>query len=161
MPHLLSRIWKGNTKYFSTLGGFGCFFFLGVPYLSLLLEIPHKKKHPRKTNGWNLKRNHWSEISIHRKKKTSWWFQPLWKILISQNGFIFPNFRDENSKKYLSCHHPENMDSQGDMYGYRSLQPSPTGLIPTWAPTEGSAFRKDCDCLCCAGTSWEWIGLNW
>ena len=26
---------------------------------------------------------------------------PIWKTKISQNGFIFPNFRGENSKKYL------------------------------------------------------------
>ena len=29
--------------------------------------------------------------------RTSWWFQPIWKIW-SSNGFIFPNFRGENSK---------------------------------------------------------------
>jgi len=28
---------------------------------------------------------------------TGWWFQPIWKK--SQNGFIFPNFRSENSPK--------------------------------------------------------------
>ena len=38
---------------------------------------------------------------------TGWWFQPIWKN-ISQNGFIFPNFRGEN-KKSLSCHHLENL----------------------------------------------------
>ena len=37
--------------------------------------------------------------------KTSWWFQPIWKNM-SQNGFIFPNFRGENSRKSLSCYHP-------------------------------------------------------
>ncbi len=31
--------------------------------------------------------------------------QPIWKILYSQNGFIFPKFRDENSKKYEWNHH--------------------------------------------------------
>ena len=33
-----------------------------------------------------------------------WWFQPDWKMLVKmdQNGFIFPNFRGENTK-YLSC----------------------------------------------------------
>ena len=25
-----------------------------------------------------------------KKYLASWWFQPLWKILYSQNGFIFP-----------------------------------------------------------------------
>ena len=30
---------------------------------------------------------------------TSWGFQPILKVLYSQNGFIFPNFRDENLKK--------------------------------------------------------------
>ena len=29
---------------------------------------------------------------------------PLWKILYSQNGFIFPKIR-VNKKTYLSCHH--------------------------------------------------------
>ena len=33
---------------------------------------------------------------------TSWWFQPIWKILVKLD--IFPNFRGEN-KKCLSCHH--------------------------------------------------------
>ena len=28
-----------------------------------------------------------------------------------QIGFIFPKFRGENSKKYLSCHHPVFHDS--------------------------------------------------
>ena len=28
---------------------------------------------------------------------------------MSQNGFIFPNFRGENIKKYLSCHNLEDL----------------------------------------------------
>ena len=35
----------------------------------------------------------------------SWWFQPLWKILVKMG--IFPKFRGEH-KKYLSCHHPDD-----------------------------------------------------
>ena len=38
-----------------------------------------------------------------RKYYSGWWFQPIWKILVKLE--IFPNFRGENSKKYLSCHH--------------------------------------------------------
>ena len=42
-----------------------------------------------------------------KKNITRWWLnQPIWKILV-KNGFIFPNFRGEHSKKYLSCHHPD------------------------------------------------------
>ena len=36
---------------------------------------------------------------------SSWWFQPPFEKYDRQNWFIFPNFRGENSKKYLSCHH--------------------------------------------------------
>ena len=36
---------------------------------------------------------------------SGWWLnQPISKICVSQNGFIFPHFRGEY-KKYLSCHH--------------------------------------------------------
>ena len=34
---------------------------------------------------------------------SSWWFQPIWKILVTMG--IFPNFRGEKTK-YLSCHRP-------------------------------------------------------
>ena len=33
---------------------------------------------------------------------SSWWFQPIWKILVKMG--IFPNFRGEN-EKCVSCHH--------------------------------------------------------
>ena len=37
---------------------------------------------------------------------TCWWFQPTpFEKYARQNGFIFPKFRGEHSKKYLSCHH--------------------------------------------------------
>ena len=36
---------------------------------------------------------------------TSWWFQPIWKILVKMG--IFPN-RDEHTI-YLSCHHPDHI----------------------------------------------------
>ena len=36
--------------------------------------------------------------------KPSWWFQPIWKILVKLDHF--PKVRGEN-KKYLSCHQPE------------------------------------------------------
>ena len=37
---------------------------------------------------------------------TSWWLnQPLWKIC-SSKWVHLPDFRGEQSKKYLSCHHP-------------------------------------------------------
>ena len=36
---------------------------------------------------------------------SSWWFQSTHLKNMSQNGFIFPKVRDENSKKSLSCHH--------------------------------------------------------
>ena len=39
-------------------------------------------------------------------KKTGWWFQTIWKILVKMG--IFPKFRVEN-KTYLSCHHPEKV----------------------------------------------------
>ena len=35
----------------------------------------------------------------------SWWFQPIWKNIISSNWIISPN-RDEH-EQYLSCHHLE------------------------------------------------------
>ena len=35
---------------------------------------------------------------------TSWWFQPLRKLLVKMGNF--PKVRGEN-KKYLSCHHPD------------------------------------------------------
>ena len=38
--------------------------------------------------------------------KTSWWFQPLWKIC-SSNWIVSPRGRGEH-KKYLSCHHNKN-----------------------------------------------------
>ena len=38
------------------------------------------------------------------KKKTTLCFQPIWKYA-RQIGNHFPKNRDENSKKYLSCHH--------------------------------------------------------
>ena len=42
------------------------------------------------------------------QKNSSWWFQPIWKIVDKLDHF--PNFRSEN-KKYLSCHHLENRTS--------------------------------------------------
>ena len=36
---------------------------------------------------------------------SSWWFQPLWKILVKM-GSSSPIF-GLNIKKYLSCHHPD------------------------------------------------------
>ena len=36
---------------------------------------------------------------------SSWWFQPLWKNM-SQNGFIFPNFRGEKWKKIFETTPP-------------------------------------------------------
>ena len=32
---------------------------------------------------------------------SGWWFQPIWKKYARQNGFIFPNFRDEHNKCLL------------------------------------------------------------
>ena len=54
------------------------------------------------------------------------WTNPSEKY-VRQNGFIFPNFRDENNK-YLSCHHPVivtdcNPHMTGDYFS------SPTYLI--------------------------------
>ena len=61
--------------------------------------------------------------TLHWKKKhqVSWWLnQPIWKIWV-KNGFIFPNFRDEN-KKYLSCHHLARVKVDGTgkpcIYGF-------------------------------------------
>ena len=45
-----------------------------------------------------------------------------------QNGFIFPTFRGENTKKYLSCHHLDNL----------SLIPPEEGILHSWNPTLGS-----------------------
>ena len=46
--------------------------------------------------------------SFWGKVKCIWlvvFHQPICKRLYSQNGNIFPKFRGETSKKYLSCHH--------------------------------------------------------
>ncbi len=52
----------------------------------------------------------------------SWWFQPLWKILVKLG--IFPNGRDEH-KNCLSCHHPEcnknEVRKSCDMTWHRSI----------------------------------------
>ena len=47
-------------------------------------------------------------LQLTQPLSSSWWLnQPSWKILIRQKWeSIFPNFRAEHSKKYLSCHHP-------------------------------------------------------
>ena len=48
----------------------------------------------------NQPRNMWSRKCFWRsiiQKCSSWWFQPIWKICASQNGFIFfPKDRGEN-----------------------------------------------------------------
>ena len=48
---------------------------------------------------------------------SSWWFQPLWKILVKLE--IFPNFRGEN-KKYLSCHHLDFISSETSTWNLSS-----------------------------------------
>ena len=50
---------------------------------------------------WNFTKLHFPEISENFRVGG---FNPSEKYA-SQNGFIFPQIRDEN-KKYLSCHHP-------------------------------------------------------
>ena len=44
-----------------------------------------------------------------RTKKSSWWFQPIWKIWVKMG--TFPTVRGEN-KKCLSCHHLEMLCSR-------------------------------------------------
>ena len=39
-------------------------------------------------------------IQCSLNRSTSWWFQPTPLKNLSQNGFIFPNFRGETWKKY-------------------------------------------------------------
>ena len=48
---------------------------------------------------WYTIRTAWNILPpTSKEKKTRWWLnQPIWKNL-SQNGFIFPKFRGENSK---------------------------------------------------------------
>ena len=68
----------------------------------------HIAQHPRLDNGFNVDKN--SHLPVgplpafflgsvknnHKQKLVGGWPNPSWKILISQHGFIFPNFRGEN-----------------------------------------------------------------
>ena len=45
----------------------------------------------------------------------SWWFQPNGKILVKLDHC--PNFRDEKSKKYMSCHHSDFIASKSGPHG--------------------------------------------
>ncbi len=49
-----------------------------------------------------------SKSSNNKHQLVGGWTNPFEKYA-RQIGFIFPKFRGENSKKYLSCHHPENL----------------------------------------------------
>ncbi len=54
---------------------------------------------------YDLSLNHpESSYFVNQPTKTSWWFQPLWKILVKMG--IFPNFRAE--KQNIWNHHLEN-----------------------------------------------------
>ena len=73
----------------------------------------------------------WRIIPCGRTDTASWWLnQPLWKICASQNGFIFPNFRDEN-KKYLSCHHLDTWLITIVIVG-TSPKDRVVGALPNW-----------------------------
>ena len=50
----------------------------------------------QKKNGERERESERMSAMIEIKKKLLAGFNPIWKILISQNGFIFPNFRGVN-----------------------------------------------------------------
>ena len=61
----------------------------------------------------------WWDMNQNLQINPGWWFQPLWKYYVRQNGFIFPKNRGENSKqKCLKFHHREP---------YASKHPGMTG----------------------------------
>ncbi len=64
-----------------------------------------KVYHRGPPNNENITMIRWQPFFVGPKStKTSWWFQPIWKILVKLDHF--PKVRGEN-KQYLSCHHPD------------------------------------------------------
>ena len=100
----------GCLRYLVGVGGFNpfekpvafpCCQVLGP---SISSQTHHRGKSPRPpASPWG---GTWRSI-IFQGFKTGWWLNPpIWKICSSKLDH-FPKFRDENSKKCLSCHQPE------------------------------------------------------
>ena len=71
-----------------------CILLYIIPSQTCILSIPLSTLHiltPRKRNHKN---KNWLVISTH------------WENMVVKMVFIFPNFRGETLKKYLSCHAP-------------------------------------------------------
>ena len=70
------------------------------------MVIYHKTKFKKKDTLTNP--SWWYSFDV--QNLVGGWTNPSEKYA-RQNGFIFPNFRGENTKKKLSCHHLEkNVD---------------------------------------------------
>ena len=72
------------------------------------------------------------KINVRKNAPAGCWFQPIWKILISQMG-IFPNFRAENSKNiWVATTFPGSLQLFSGFPSWKSTcqRPSSNQLIP-------------------------------
>jgi len=97
---------------------------------------PTCQTHHPLAGGFNAISGDWIHIlfnhvlqssSTNKKRDTSWWFQPLWKIW-SSNWTISSGDRGKN-KQSLSCHHLGNRETHSDPGPIYSFE---THLPPTW-----------------------------
>ena len=105
---------------------------------------------PLKNDGWKttflLGFGNFSELLllnlgrvVFGTRKTSWWFQPIWQILVKLDHFP----RDRGEKKYLSCHHLEKDITYSKLTRpYRAKNPILAYLSPWWLDRHSSHAWK-------------------
>ena len=69
----------------------------------------------------------WSVLSLLLVfSLSSWWFQPIWKILVKLDHL--PQFSGWKFQKYLSCHHLDNMAMPQIIQFYKVFHYTPSIL---------------------------------
>ena len=64
-----------------------------------------KSKNRKDSDSWSAKRTGGFPLGITKQKGGGWFTNPSEKYAVPVKLDHFPNFRGENFKKYLSCHH--------------------------------------------------------